>query len=207
MKTALISGISGQDGFLSKLLLQKGYEVHGIIRRSSRNTLNHFTPLPRKLHLHYGDLQDGNSLLDIVLKTSPDEVYNLAAQSHVGISFKESEFTADVTALGTLRLLNAVRHGEDIFKKQIKFYQASSSEMYGKVRETPQTELTPFHPRSPYACSKVFAHTSTVNYREAYGLFGCCGILFNHESEERGDDFVTRKITRGLADILKGNQF
>ena len=202
-KKALITGISGQDGvFLSKFLFENGYDVHGIIRRSSQDALNMSQNNRPFLTLHYGDLQDFSSLMDIVLNIKPDEVYNLAAQSHVGISFKNPEYTCDVTGMGAVRMLNACHLGQNILKKQIRYYQASSSEQFGKVKATPQNEETPFHPRSPYACAKVFAHHSVVNYREAYGMHASCGILFNHESELRGDDFVTRKITKGVASII-----
>lgn len=203
-KKAFITGISGQDGsYLTEFLLEKGYEVHGIVRRSSsvfRERLEHLYPQykDKKLFLYYGDVADGSSLARLLYKLKPDEIYNLAAQSHVKISFDIPEYTADVVALGTLRLLEAIRETE----VKTKFYLASSSEMYGKVLETPQKETTPFYPRSPYACAKAFAHYLTVNYRESYGLFACCGILFNHESPRRGENFVTRKITRGIADIL-----
>ena len=204
-KKALITGITGQDGsYLSEFLLKKGYEVHGIIRRASNfNTqrIDHLYEDPHKssarLFLHYGDLSDTSVINYIIDKVSPDEVYNLAAQSHVKVSFELPEYTSDITALGTLRLLEAIRR----YKPSIKFYQASSSEMYGKVIETPQTENTPFCPRSPYAISKTFAHYITKNYRESYNVFACSGILFNHESERRGKTFVTRKITRALAKI------
>ncbi len=203
-KKAFITGISGQDGsYLAEFLLEKGYEVHGIVRRSSsvlRERLEHLYPQfkDKKLFLYYGDVTDGSSLARLLYKLQPNEIYNLAAQSHVKISFDVPEYTANVVAIGALRLLEGIR--ETGIKT--KFYQASSSEMYGKVLETPQKETTPFYPRSPYACAKVFAHQITVNYRESYGLFACNGILFNHESPRRGENFVTRKITRGIADIL-----
>lgn len=203
-KKAFVTGISGQDGsYLTEFLLEKGYEVHGIVRRSSsvfRERLEYLYPefKDKKLFLYYGDLTDGSSLARLLYKLQPDEIYNLAAQSHVKISFDVPEYTANVVALGTLRLLESIR--ETGIK--IKFYQASSSEMFGKVLEIPQKETTPFYPRSPYACAKVFAHHITINYRESYGLFACNGILFNHESPRRGENFVTRKITRGIADIL-----
>jgi GDPmannose 4,6-dehydratase len=207
-KKALITGITGQDGsYLAELLLEKGYEVHGIIRRSSTfNTkrIDHLYRDPHvngvKLFLHYGDLTDGSNISRIMERIKPDEVYHLGAQSHVRVSFDIPEYTADVAGLGTLRILDAIK---DMPKKP-KFYQASSSEMFGKVMETPQTETTPFYPRSPYACSKVFAYWITKNYRESYDIFACNGILFNHESPRRGETFVTRKITRGLARILAG---
>lgn len=203
-KIAFITGISGQDGsYLAEFLLGKGYEVHGIVRRSSsvvRERLEYLYPKykDKKLFLHYGDLTDGSSLAMLLYKIQPDEIYNLAAQSHVKISFDVPEYTANVVALGTLRLLEGIR----ALGTKTKFYQASSSEMFGRVLETPQKETTPFYPRSPYACAKVFAHDITINYRESYGLFACNGILFNHESPRRGENFVTRKITRGIADIL-----
>jgi GDPmannose 4,6-dehydratase len=206
-KRALITGITGQDGaYLAELLLGKGYEVHGIKRRaSSFNTdrIDHLYQDPHerevRLHLHYGDLTDATNLIRIVQQVQPDEIYNLAAQSHVAVSFETPEYTANSDALGTLRLLEAIRILG--LEKKTRFYQASTSEMFGKVQETPQRETTPFYPRSPYGAAKVYAHWITVNYREAYGLFACSGILFNHESPLRGETFVTRKITRGLARI------
>ncbi len=209
-KKALITGITGQDGsYLAELLLAKGYEVHGIIRRSSSfNTerVDHLYRDPHetgtRLFLHYGDLSDSASLRHIVGTVEPDEVYNLAAQSHVRISFDQSVYTADIAGLGTLRLLEAMRD----LRIKARFYQASSSEMFGKVAEVPQRETTPFHPRSPYACAKVFSYWQTVNYREAYGMFNCNGILFNHESPRRGETFVTRKITRAATRIKEGLQ-
>ena len=209
MKIALISGITGQDGsYLADLLIEKGYQVHGIKRRSSQfNTsrIDHIYEGPdnlnRNLILHHGDMTDGMSLQNIISRIKPDEIYNLAAQSHVGISFDLPEYTADVNALGTLRILEAIKN---LNLKKCKFYQASSSELYGKVMEKPQTEQTPFYPRSPYAISKLFAYWITINYREAYGLFACNGILFNHESPRRGENFVTRKITRSLTRIKYG---
>lgn len=204
MSKALITGITGQDGsYLAEFLLEKGYEVHGLIRRSStENTerIDHLLGEPEKVHLHYGDLTDASSLYRLLYKIQPTEVYNLAAQSHVKVSFDVPEFTADTNAIGTLRLLECIREVND----KIKFYQASSSELFGKVREIPQNENTPFYPRSPYAVSKLYAYWITINYREAYGLFACNGILFNHESPRRGKNFVTRKITTGIADILRG---
>jgi len=205
-KRALLTGITGQDGsYLAELLLKKGYEVHGLIRRASTfNTgrIDHVYTDPHEsdvqLYLHYGDLGDSSSVLHLLQRVRPDEVYNLGAQSHVAVSFEMPEFTADVTALGALRLLEAVRHVD----WDIRYYQASSSEMFGKVLERPQRETTPFNPQSPYAVSKVFGHHITVHYREAYGLFACSGILFNHESPRRGPTFVSRKITRSLARIL-----
>ncbi len=208
MPKALITGITGQDGsYLAELLLGKGYEVHGIIRRASTfNThrLDHLYQDPHatkpKLFLHYGDLTDSVMLVKLIYSLQPEEVYNLAAQSHVRVSFDVPEYTCDVTAIGALRLLEAIREAG----VKCRFYQASSSEMFGKVVETPQTENTPFYPRSPYACAKVFAHYATQNYRESYGMFNCSGILFNHESPRRGETFVTRKITRGVARIKAG---
>jgi GDPmannose 4,6-dehydratase len=209
MKKALISGITGQDGsYLAEFLLGKGYEVWGIVRRSSTfhtERIDHLYRDPHEepsLRLVYGDLTDGSNLSIIVNNIQPDEVYNLGAQSHVRVSFDQPIYTADVDALGTLRLLEAVR----TLTKPAKFYQASSSEMYGKVVEIPQNEKTPFHPRSPYACAKVYGYWQTVNYREAYSLFACNGILFNHESPRRGETFVTRKITRAAARIRLGLQ-
>jgi GDPmannose 4,6-dehydratase len=208
MKKALITGISGQDGsYLSELLLAKGYEVHGLVRRSSsvvRSRLDDIRGKADHLHLHYGDLGDSASLQRILYEIQPDEVYNLAAQSHVRISFDMPEFTADVTGTGTARLLEAIR-SVGLLKK-VRFYQASSSEMFGKVMEVPQTETTPFWPRSPYACSKAYSHYLTVNYRESYGMHASCGILFNHESPRRGENFVTRKITRAAGRIKEGKQ-
>lgn len=207
-KVALITGITGQDGsYLAELLLEKGYEVHGIVRRVStfnRQRIEHLFIDPHihkyDITLHYGDLTDSTSIRHIINKVKPDEIYHLGAQSHVRISFDLAEFTGNTTGLGTLRLLEAIRDAE----YPIKFYQASSSEMFGKVQEIPQTEKTPFYPRSPYACAKVYAYWLTVNYRESYGIFACNGILFNHESERRGENFVTRKITIGLAGIKAG---
>jgi len=211
-KTALITGITGQDGaYLAEFLLAKGYVVHGIKRRSSLfNTarIDHLYEDPhvkdRRLILHYGDMTDSSSLVRIVQETLPDEIYNLAAQSHVAVSFEEPEYTADSDALGTLRLLEAVRILG--LGKKTRFYQASTSELYGLVRETPQRESTPFYPRSPYGVAKLYAYWITVNYREAYGLYACNGILFNHESPVRGETFVSRKITRALARIKLGMQ-
>lgn len=209
-KTALITGITGQDGsYLAELLISKGYEVHGIKRRaSSLNTqrLDHIYQDPHepdpKLVLHYGDLSDTSNLARIIQEVQPDEVYNLGAQSHVAVSFEAPEYTADVDAIGTLRLLEAIRFSG--LDKKTRFYQASTSELYGLVQETPQRETTPFYPRSPYAVAKLYAYWITVNYREAYGLYACNGILFNHESPRRGETFVTRKITRGLSNISQG---
>lgn len=212
MKKALITGITGQDGsFLAEFLLEKGYEVHGIIRRSSSfNTarINHLYQDPHvknvRLFLHYGDLTDSTNLIRLLQQIQPDEIYNLGAQSHVKVSFETPEYTANSDALGTLRLLEAIHLlGLD---KKVKFYQASTSELFGKVQEIPQRETTPFYPRSPYAVAKLYAYWITVNYREAYGIFACNGILFNHESERRGETFVTRKITRAATRILVGNQ-
>ena len=210
MKKALITGITGQDGsYLAELLIEKGYEVHGIKRRaSSLNTqrIDHIYQDPheknKKLYLHYGDLTDTSNLTRILSEVQPDEVYNLGAQSHVAVSFESPEYTADVDAIGTLRLLEAIRFLG--LEKKTRFYQASTSELYGLVQETPQKEITPFHPRSPYAVAKMYAYWITVNYREAYGMYACNGILFNHESPRRGETFVTRKITRGLANIAQG---
>ena len=209
-KRALITGITGQDGsYLAELLLSKGYEVHGLIRRSSSfstGRIDHLYRDPHQrevpLHLYYGDLADSSSLINSLNRIKPDEVYNLGAQSHVKVSFEMPEFTADTTGMGTLRLLEAVRHAD----WPIRFYQAGSSEMFGMVSESPQSERTPFHPRSPYAVSKVFAHWMTIQYRDAYGLFAANGILFNHESPRRGATFVTRKVTRGIAAILAGHE-
>lgn len=208
LKRALITGITGQDGsYLAEFLLEKGYEVHGIIRRASTDNtgrLVHIYLDPRgagnRLKLHYGDLADGGSLRQILDEVVPDEVYNLAAQSHVGVSFDIPEYTGDVTGLGTKRLLDAIHRSG----RKTKFYQASSSEMFGLVKETPQKETTPFNPRSPYGVAKVYAHLATKNYRESYGMFACSGILFNHESPRRGAAFVTRKITMGLCKIRLG---
>ena len=209
-KRALITGITGQDGsYLAEFLLQKGYEVHGIKRRASLfNTqrIDHIYQDPHvdnaRFKLHYGDLTDSSSLTRILSEVQPDEVYNLGAQSHVAVSFEAPEYTADVDATGTLRLLEAIRFLG--LEKKTRFYQASTSELYGFVQEIPQTETTPFHPRSPYAVAKMYAYWITVNYREAYGMYACNGILFNHESPRRGETFVTRKITRGLANIAQG---
>lgn len=210
MKKALITGITGQDGsYLAELLLAKGYEVHGIIRRASTfNTgrIDHLYKDPHingvRLFLHYGDIADSTNLIKLLYRIQPDEVYHLAAQSHVRVSFDIPEYTADVTGLSTIRILEAIR--ETGVKS--RFYQASSSEMFGKVHEVPQTETTPFHPRSPYGVAKVYAHWAAVNYRESYDLFACGGILFNHESPRRGETFVTRKITRAVARIKAGLQ-
>ncbi|CAN1563512.1 Gmd GDP-D-mannose dehydratase [Burkholderiaceae bacterium] len=209
-KVALITGITGQDGsYLAEFLLEKGYIVHGIKRRSSSfNTqrVDHIYQDPHvdnaNFKLHYGDLSDTSNLIRIVQETQPDEIYNLGAQSHVAVSFESPEYTADVDALGTLRLLEAIRILG--LEKKTRFYQASTSELYGLVQETPQKETTPFYPRSPYAVAKMYAYWIVVNYREAYGMYACNGILFNHESPRRGETFVTRKITRGLANISQG---
>lgn len=204
MSKALITGITGQDGsYLAEFLLEKGYEVHGLIRRSSTDNterINHLLDGPKKVTLHYGDMTDGSSLIRLLYRIEPTEVYNLAAQSYVKVSFDTPEFTTDVNAVGTVRLLESIRE----VNPGIKFYQASSSELFGKVQEKPQNENTPFYPRSPYAASKLYAYWITVNYREAYNLFACNGILFNHESPRRGKNFVTRKITTSIADILAG---
>ncbi len=209
-KRALITGVTGQDGsYLAEFLLEKGYEVHGIKRRASMfNTqrVDHIYEDPHtnnaQFILHYGDLTDSSNLTRIIQEVQPDEIYNLGAQSHVAVSFEAPEYTADVDAMGTLRLLEAVRFLG--MEKKTRFYQASTSELYGLVQETPQKETTPFHPRSPYAVAKLYAYWITVNYREAYGMYACNGILFNHESPRRGETFVTRKITRGLANIAQG---
>jgi GDPmannose 4,6-dehydratase len=209
-KVALITGITGQDGsYLAELLLEKGYTVHGIKRRaSSLNTqrVDHIYQDPhvndRRFQLHYGDLSDTSNLVRIIQEIQPDEIYNLGAQSHVAVSFESPEYTADVDAIGTLRLLEAIRILG--LEKKTRFYQASTSELYGLVREIPQKETTPFYPRSPYAVAKLYAYWITINYREAFGIYACNGILFNHESPRRGETFVTRKITRGLANISQG---
>jgi GDPmannose 4,6-dehydratase len=209
-KKALITGITGQDGsYLAELLLGKGYEVHGIIRRASTFNTGRLDAIymdphaaSSRLFLHYGDLSDASALARLIGKIQPEEIYNLAAQSHVRVSFDSPEYTTDITATGAIRLLEAIRETGI----RPRFYQASSSEMYGKVQAVPQTETTPFYPRSPYACAKVYAYWITVNYRESYGLFACNGILFNHESPRRGETFVTRKITRAVAHIKAGLQ-
>ena len=213
MPRALITGITGQDGsYLAELLLEKGYEVHGLVRRAStfnRGRIDHLAVGPShttgRLHLHYGDMADGSSMRRVVESTMPDEVYNLAAQSHVRVSFDQPEYTADIVATGTLRLLEAVREHIDRTGRQVKFYQAGSSEMFGATAP-PQRETTPFHPRSPYAVSKLAAHWFSVNHREAFGMFCCNGILFNHESPRRGESFVTRKISLAVARIATGTQ-
>jgi len=208
MKKALITGVSGQDGsYLAELLLEKGYKVWGVVRRSSSFNTGRIDHLRDNFHndqltLVYGNLADGGRMTSLINEFEPDEVYNLGAQSHVRVSFDEPEYSANVNALGTLRLLEAIRH----MKNPAKFYQASSSEMFGKVEEVPQSETTPFHPRSPYAVAKVYSHWQMINYREAYDLFACGGILFNHESPRRGESFVTRKITRGATRIKLGLQ-
>ncbi|WP_159788403.1 GDP-mannose 4,6-dehydratase [Sodalinema gerasimenkoae] len=214
LKRALITGITGQDGsYLTELLLEKGYEVHGIIRRTSTfNTdrIDHVYVDPHsegaRLFLHYGDLTDGTTLRRILEEVRPNEIYNLGAQSHVRVSFDSPEYTVDTVAMGTLRLLEAIRDYQQRTGDEVRFYQAGSSEMFGKVQEVPQKETTPFYPRSPYSCAKVYAHWQTVNYRESYDLFACNGILFNHESPRRGETFVTRKITRAVARIVGGMQ-
>jgi len=211
---ALITGITGQDGsYLAELLLSKGYEVHGLVRRSSTFTtdrIDHLYQDPHEtsssLRLHYADLADGNGLARLIREIKPTEVYNLAAQSHVRVSFDQPVYTADITGVGALKLLEAVRDFQDACGYQIRYYQASSSEQYGQVLETPQRETTPFYPRSPYGAAKVYAHWITVNYRESYGLHASCGILFNHESPRRGETFVTRKITRAAGRIKLGLQ-
>jgi GDPmannose 4,6-dehydratase len=213
-KVALITGVTGQDGsYLAESLLKKGYEVHGMVRRTSSFATGRIDHLHRGygpgsggLQLHYGDLGDGTGLRRIIEQVRPDEVYNLAAQSHVRISFDQPEYTADVVGLGALRLLEALRDHNKRRGRAARLYQAGSSEMFGKAAEIPQRETTPFHPRSPYACAKVYAHWQTVNYREAYALFACNGILFNHESPRRGENFVTRKITRSATRIKLGIQ-
>jgi GDPmannose 4,6-dehydratase len=212
LKTALITGITGQDGaYLAEFLLNKGYAVHGIKRRTSLINTDRIDHLFHDLHesgppffLHHGDMTDSSSLLRIIQQVQPDEIYNLAAQSHVAVSFEEPEYTANSDAVGVLRMLEAIRILG--LERRTRFYQASTSELYGLVQETPQSETTPFYPRSPYAVAKLYAHWITVNYREAYGIFACNGILFNHESPIRGETFVTRKITRALARILLGSQ-
>jgi len=213
-KKALITGITGQDGsYLSELLLEKGYEVHGIIRRTSTiNTdrIDHIYEDPHvetaRLFLHYGDLTDGTTLRRILEEVQPVEIYNLGAQSHVRVSFDSPEYTADAVGMGTLRLLEAIRDYRRRTSIEVRYYQAGSSEMYGKVQDVPQSETTPFYPRSPYACAKVYAHWQTLNHRESYGMFACNGILFNHESPRRGETFVTRKITRAVARIVARQQ-
>jgi len=213
-KVALITGITGQDGsYLSEFLLDQNYEVHGVIRRTSTfNTdrIDHIYVDPHnpeaRLFLHYGDLTDGTTLRRILEAVKPVEIYNLGAQSHVRVSFDSPEYTVDSVAMGTLRLLEAVRDYQQRTGIEVRFYQAGSSEMFGKVQDVPQSETTPFYPRSPYSCAKVYAHWQTINYRESYDLFACNGILFNHESPRRGETFVTRKITRAVARIVEGTQ-
>lgn len=206
MKKALITGITGQDGsYLAEFLLEKGYEVHGLIRRaSSFNTerVDAVCNTNDNIHLHYGDLTDSSNLIRLVKEIQPDEIYNLGAMSHVAVSFESPEYAADVDAMGTIRLLEAIRING--LEKKTRFYQASTSELYGEVQEIPQRETTPFHPRSPYAVAKMYAYWITVNYRESYGIYACNGILFNHESPRRGETFVTRKITRTIANISQG---
>ena len=205
MKVALITGITGQDGsYLAELLLEKGYEVHGIVRRASLINTHRIDHLYQNVKLHYGDLTDSTNIVRVIQKVQPDEIYNLGAQSHVKVSFEMPEYTADVDGMGTLRVLEAVRllGMED----RVRIYQASTSELYGLVQETPQKETTPFYPRSPYGCAKLYGYWITKNYREAYGMYACTGILFNHESPRRGETFVTRKITRGLSRISTGEQ-
>lgn len=205
MKRALITGITGQDGsYLAELLLEKGYEVHGIIRRASLINTHRIDHIYNKISLHYGDLTDSANIVHILQKTQPDEIYNLAAQSHVKVSFELPEYTGNVDGLGTLRILEAIRILG--MEKKCRIYQASTSEMYGLVQEIPQTETTPFYPRSPYGCAKVYSYWLTKNYRESYGMYACTGILFNHESPRRGETFVTRKIVRGLSRISVGEQ-
>ena len=209
MKTALITGVTGQDGsYLAELLLEKGYTVHGLVRRAStfnRQRIDHLREDPAvrgRFHLHYADLGDTESLITVLAAVQPDEVYNLAAQSHVGISFRMPTYTGEVSGLGTVRLLEAIR----TVCPEARFYQASTSELFGKAEEIPQNEHTPFHPRSPYAVAKLYAFWATVNYREAYGMFAANGILFNHESPRRGENFVTRKVTRAVAEIVAGRR-
>jgi len=200
---ALITGITGQDGsYLAELLLEKGYEVHGIVRRASLINTHRIDHIYEKIQLHYGDLTDSGSIISLVQKIKPDEVYNLAAMSHVKVSFEMPEYTGEVDALGTLRLLDAIR----LLEHECRFYQASTSELYGLVQEVPQNEKTPFYPRSPYGCAKLYSYWITKNYREAYGIHASNGILFNHESQRRGETFVTRKITMGLSRISSGLQ-
>jgi len=205
MKIALITGITGQDGsYLAEFLLEKGYEVHGIVRRSSLINTHRIDRIFDRLSLHYGDLTDSTNLVRVIQKVQPDEIYNLGAQSHVKVSFEMPEYTADVDALGTLRVLEAVRLLG--MENKVRIYQASTSELYGLVQETPQKETTPFYPRSPYGVAKLYGYWIVKNYREAYGMYACSGILFNHESPRRGETFVTRKITQGLSRISNGLQ-
>ena len=213
-KRALITGITGQDGsYLAELLLSKGYEVHGIIRRASTFNTERIDSIYRDRHesgvsmfLHYGDMTDGNGIARLIRQIKPTEVYNLAAQSHVRVSFDQPIYTADATGVGALKLLEAVRDFQESSGYEIRYYQASSSEMYGEVAETPQKESTPFHPRSPYGVAKLYAHWIAINYRESYNMHASCGILFNHESPRRGETFVTRKITRAVGRIKQGLQ-
>ena len=205
MKVALITGITGQDGsYLAELLLEKGYEVHGMVRRSSLINTHRIDHIYEQLHLHYGDMTDAINIMNVIKKVEPDEIYNLGAQSHVKVSFETPEYTGQVDALGTLRILEAVRTLS--MEKDVRIYQASTSELYGLVQETPQSETTPFYPRSPYGVAKLYGYWIIKNYREAYGMYACSGILFNHESPRRGETFVTRKITRGLSRISTGLQ-
>ena len=205
MKVALITGITGQDGsYLAELLLEKGYEVHGIVRRSSLINTHRIDHLYQNVKLHYGDLTDSTNIVRVIQLVQPDEIYNLGAQSHVKVSFEMPEYTADVDGMGTLRVLEAVRLLG--IEDRVRIYQASTSELYGLVQETPQSETTPFYPRSPYGCAKIYGYWITKNYREAYGMYACTGILFNHESPRRGETFVTRKITQGLSKISCGLQ-
>ena len=204
-KVALITGITGQDGsYLAELLLEKGYEVHGIVRRASLINTYRIDPFFDKIKLHYGDLTDATNIIGVIQRVQPDEIYNLGAQSHVKVSFETPEYTGQVDGLGTLRVLEAVRLLG--MEKKTRIYQASTSEMFGKVQEIPQKETTPFYPRSPYGCAKLYAYWTTKNYREAYDMYACSGILFNHESPRRGETFVTRKITMGLSSISTGRQ-
>ena len=205
MKKALITGITGQDGsYLAELLLEKGYEVHGVIRRSSLINTYRIDHIYNKIKLHYGDLTDSTNLVRVIQQVQPEEIYNLGAQSHVKVSFEMPEYTGQTDAIGTLRVLEAVRLLG--MEKNVRIYQASTSEMFGLVQEIPQKETTPFYPRSPYGCAKVYGYWITKNYREAYGMYACTGILFNHESPRRGETFVTRKITQGLSRISVGLQ-
>ena len=205
MKTALITGITGQDGsYLAELLLEKGYEVHGIVRRSSLINTHRIDHIYDRIHLHYGDITDSTNVISVIRKVAPDEIYNLAAQSHVKVSYETPEYTGQVDALGTLRVLEAVRLLD--MDSHVKVYQASTSELFGLVQTVPQNELTPFHPRSPYGVAKMYGYWIIKNYRESYGMYACSGILFNHESPRRGETFVTRKITLGLSAIAKGEQ-
>jgi GDPmannose 4,6-dehydratase len=205
MKKALITGITGQDGsYLSEFLLEKGYEIHGIMRRSSMINTDRIDHIFNRITLHYGDLSDSTNIIRVIQDVQPDEIYNLGAQSHVKVSFETPEYTGQVDALGTLRILEAVRILG--MENKVRIYQASTSEMFGKVQEIPQKETTPFYPRSPYGCAKLYAYWTTKNYREAYGIYACSGILFNHESPRRGETFVTRKITRGLKAMSEGKQ-